>query len=151
MTPFFRSRFRGTGLIWSVPTWGWEYPLDDGEAIPPPAQYPTRRSGSEANTYSEASSIQPLEKKRSPPLSARDGSGMLRLDVQPGIAQVYVDGFYVGTVEEVNQDAGLPLPPGWHRLEFRAPGFQTPAANVTIEAGGSITFRLALFPTRLSP
>jgi PEGA domain len=70
---------------------------------------------------------------------------MLRLDVQPLFAQVFIDGFYVGTVEEVNV-AGLSLASGWHRLEFRSSGFHTPAANVTIDEGRSTTFRLALLP-----
>jgi hypothetical protein len=73
---------------------------------------------------------------------------VIRLDVQPGTAQVYVDGFYAGSLEEVNEGAGLPLPSGWHRLEFRAPGFQTAAANVTVESARSMTFRLALFATQ---
>ena len=75
--------------------------------------------------------------------------GYLRLEIEPNTAQVFVDGFYVGTVEEANRSqAGLNLAAGWHRLEFRAPGYVTPAVNVTIEANRTIGYRGELKPIR---
>ena len=62
-------------------------------------------------------------------------------------AQVYVDGFYVGTVEDISRrPTGLDLAAGWHRLEFRAPGYVTPAVNVTIEADRTLNYRRELQP-----
>jgi hypothetical protein len=64
--------------------------------------------------------------------------------VAPKQAEVYIDGFYVGSVDAVNISGGLRTPVGWHRLEFRAPGYQTPAVNVTIEAHRTMRYHLAL-------
>jgi hypothetical protein len=70
----------------------------------------------------------------------------LKLDVEPRSAQVYVDGFFAGSVDAVNARGGLRATPGWHRLEFRAPGFQTPAVNVTFDASRPDTYHFALRP-----
>lgn len=73
--------------------------------------------------------------------------GNLRLAVEPDAAQVYVDGFYVGTVEEISRlEQGLVVAAGWHRLEFRAPGYVTPAVNVTIEADRTLSYGTQLLP-----
>ena len=77
---------------------------------------------------------------------ASSPTGTLQLEVAPPHAQVYVDGFSVGTVEAVTGSGGLTVTAGWHRLEFRAPGYQTPAVNVTIEVNRTITYHLALRP-----
>ena len=74
-------------------------------------------------------------------------SGILRLNVQPTSAQLYVDGFYVGKAGEFGgSSSGLALPPGWHRLEFRAPGFLTPTVNVTIDVDRITTYEGVLQP-----
>jgi hypothetical protein len=94
----------------------------------------------------ESSLIQPLMTLPRP-LSPQTARGTLHLDVEPTTAQVYVDGFYVGTVEDISrQPAGLDLAAGWHRLEFRAPGYVTPAVNVTIEADRTLNYRRELQP-----
>ena len=72
-------------------------------------------------------------------------SGNLRLDVQPIDAQVFVDGYYVGEVTDFLQTlAGLNLPAGAHRVEFRAPGYDTLAVDVQIAANRTITYRATL-------
>jgi len=115
------------------------------ETAPRPADLPeavTRK----IETPAESSSIQPMLTLPRPraPQTAR---GSLQLEVTPNIAQVYVDGFYVGTVEGISHVAeGLSLGAGWHRLEFRAPGYVTPAVNVTIEADRTFTYRGELKP-----
>jgi hypothetical protein len=69
------------------------------------------------------------------------------LNVEPASAQVYVDGFYVGSVADFSDPRpGLSLPLGWHRLEFRAPGFLTPAINVTIGLDRTTTYEGKLQP-----
>jgi hypothetical protein len=74
-------------------------------------------------------------------------SGNLRLDVQPTSAQVFVDGYFVGSVEDyANTLGGVRLTAGPHRLEFQAPGYQTLGLDVMIGAGRSITFRADLKP-----
>jgi hypothetical protein len=76
------------------------------------------------------------------PQASQTAHGNLQLEVVPNTAQVYVDGFYVGTVDEISHlGAGLTVGAGWHRLEFRAPGYVTPAVNVTINANRTFTYR----------
>jgi hypothetical protein len=82
-----------------------------------------------------------------PQTSPSSPRGTLRLEFAPPGAQLYIDGFYAGTVEEANRtEAGLGLPVGWHRLEIRAPGFVTPAINVTIEANRTLSYHAQLTP-----
>src|SRR5262249_1019179 len=86
----------------------------------------------------ESSSTEPMLTLPRPPVPT-PAHGNLRLSVAPDTAQVYVDGFYVGTVEEISRlEPGLDVAAGWHRLEFRAPGYVTPAVNVTIEANRTL-------------
>ena len=75
------------------------------------------------------------------PSSAPDeiAGGYLRLEVEPRSAQVFVDGDFVGTV----QDSGrrLFLDPGSHRVEVSADGFQTVTFDVRIRPFETITYR----------
>jgi hypothetical protein len=81
------------------------------------------------------------------PETAELETGTVRLDVQPLSAQVFVDDYYVGTVDDFfHALGGLNLPAGPHRVEFRAPGFETVAVNMMIEAGRAITYRTRLKP-----
>jgi hypothetical protein len=76
----------------------------------------------------------------------RDASGRLELDVEPRTAQVYVDGFYVGTVDDV-WPTGVTLAAGRHRVDVRAPGYEmlTIPVDIAARAGGQpIRFRGAL-------
>jgi hypothetical protein len=70
--------------------------------------------------------------------------GILRLELQAAGApmQLYVDGYFVGTPDEINRD--LTLEPGPHRIEIRAPGYETIAFDVRIVADRSITYRATL-------
>jgi hypothetical protein len=69
-------------------------------------------------------------------------SGNLRLLIEPPDAQVYVDGSFVGTVEDVGSAlAGLRIDRGPHRIELRAPGYETLTVDVSIEANRTITYR----------
>jgi hypothetical protein len=74
--------------------------------------------------------------------SQPSAAGHLRLQVEPVTAQVYVDGFYIGTVDDFNgsaQDAVLEAGP--HRIEIRAPGYETLTFDVKTEANRTITYR----------
>jgi len=74
-------------------------------------------------------------------------TGNLRLIIEPGTAQVFVDGYFVGSVDDFSGTlAGLALEAGPHRLEFRAPGYETVAVDVRIEAQRTIAYRGALKP-----
>ncbi len=67
-------------------------------------------------------------------------SGSLELAVEPRSADVYVDGFYVGTVDDVMQN-GLLLRAGRHWIDLRAEGYETLTVPVGIAAGQAIRYR----------
>ena len=71
--------------------------------------------------------------------------GYLRLNVQPFTAQVFVDGFYVSTVETFTSGGpARALPAGPHRVEIRADGYDTATFDVRIEPNETITYRREL-------
>lgn len=73
--------------------------------------------------------------------------GALRLDIPQKEAAVYIDGYYVGAVEDFNGEAErLALRPGPHHLELRAAGFQTLTFDVNIQPGKTITYRTPMQP-----
>ena len=76
------------------------------------------------------------------------GSGSVRLEVQPAFAQIFVDGEYVGTVEDFHSATGLMIRAGVHRLEFRAPGYEPLVVDVRIAPHEAMTYRGALESTR---
>ena len=81
-----------------------------------------------------------------PPAKEERPAGILRLDLDPpGAAiQVYVNGYFVGTPDEINRD--LTLEAGPHRIVVRAAGYETITFDVRIVADRSITYRGALQP-----
>jgi PEGA domain len=76
--------------------------------------------------------------------AAPAATGLLRLSVTPDEAQVFVDSYYVGTVADVEAGRALTLPAGPHRLEIRAPGYQSIAVDVRIAPYETLTYRAAL-------
>src|SRR5262249_9135520 len=76
----------------------------------------------------------------SPSAPAAAPEGRLALFVTPGSAQVYVDGFYAGTVADF-QDRGLWLESGPHRIELRGDGYQSDAFDVRIDPDRPTEYR----------
>ena len=71
-----------------------------------------------------------------------DEDGALKLKVKPAEAAVYVDGYYVGIVDDFDGlFQRLPLEPGPHRIEIRAPEYQPLSFDVMIEPDHTTTFR----------
>jgi hypothetical protein len=67
--------------------------------------------------------------------------GELRLKVRPRNAQVFVDGYYVGIVDDFDGIfKRLHLPSGGHRIEVRAPGYETLTFDVQIRFDDTTTF-----------
>ena len=72
-------------------------------------------------------------------------SGQLRLDVSQKDATVYVDGFYVGVVDDFNGIFHhLTLAAGPHRIEIRKPGYETLIFDVNIQPNQTVTYREAM-------
>ncbi len=74
--------------------------------------------------------------------NGRDDSGGLKLKVKPSDATVYVDGYYVGVVNDFDSVfQKLTMEPGAHRVEIRANGYETLQIDVRIEPGRTSTYR----------
>lgn len=68
--------------------------------------------------------------------------GELRLQVSPRHAQVYVDGYYAGTVDDYDGTfQALKLESGAYQIEIVEPGYETLAFDVRINPGQKITYR----------
>jgi hypothetical protein len=68
--------------------------------------------------------------------------GGLVLETIPDLAQVYIDGFYVGLAEEFGlRGRALDLTAGPHHVELRAPGYETLTFSVMIEPNGIVRYR----------
>jgi hypothetical protein len=68
--------------------------------------------------------------------------GDLRLDVSPRHAQVFVDGYYAGVVDDFDGAfQALKLESGAHRIDISAPGYETLTFDVRINPGQDIRYR----------
>ena len=73
-------------------------------------------------------------------------TGELRLQVRPTFAEVYVDGYYAGQVDEFDGTfQSLRLEEGEYHIEIMAAGYDTIAFDVRIQPGRKITYRGELF------
>ena len=89
-----------------------------------------------AETYRMAMAETYLRRYREP---ARGG---LTIQAVPPIAQVFVDGHYVGLAEEFGPGGGaIMLNDGAHRVELRAPDYETLTFSVKIEPNGLVRYR----------
>jgi len=66
----------------------------------------------------------------------RNAYGGVSFDVDPRDAAIYIDGEYIGYVDEFGPyDAPLTLPVGLHRVDVRAPGYRTLSFDVSVAPG----------------
>jgi PEGA domain len=79
------------------------------------------------------------------PSSYQGGSsdeGALRLKIKPREAEVYVDGYYVGVVDDFDGIfQKLHIDSGAHRIEVRAPGYEPLTFDVRITPDHSTTYQ----------
>ncbi len=79
------------------------------------------------------------------PLDARLPTGSLRLKAQPRDAEVFVDGFYAGRVDDFDgARQRLKITRGVHTIELSAPGYETVTLNVTVVPGDDQTISATL-------
>ena len=71
-------------------------------------------------------------------------TGLLRFNVTPQSAQVFVDSFYAGTIADIEAQRVLTLVAGPHRIELRAAGYQPVTFDVRIDPNDTIVYRTAL-------
>ena len=73
---------------------------------------------------------------------ARGEQGNLKLKVKPRSAKVYVDGYFVGFVDQFDGAfQKLALNTGRHKVEIKADGFETAEFDVLITASRTVTFQ----------
>jgi hypothetical protein len=71
--------------------------------------------------------------------------GGISFDIQPYDAEIYVDGYRVGCVEEYSPYEGpLTLAAGRHWIELRAPGYRRLSFEITVVPGQVIPYRGSL-------
>lgn len=79
---------------------------------------------------------------------AEPTTGLLRLLVTPSSAQVFVDSYYVGTIDDLDAQRVLQLEAGPHRIEMRAPQYRTLTVDIRVLPLETVTYRAALEPAR---
>ncbi len=81
------------------------------------------------------------------PVPVAGPTGGLSFDITPTTAAIYVDGQYVGLVEDYSATMQpLSLAPGRHRVELREAGFAAIAFDADVIAGQVIPFQGAMEP-----
>ena len=76
-------------------------------------------------------------------------TGELRLQVRPRHAEVFVDGYFAGNVDDFDGFVqSLQLEEGPYTIELVAPGYEPLLFNVRIQPGRKITYRGDLRPLR---
>jgi hypothetical protein len=79
--------------------------------------------------------------------TVRHEYGELRIQVQPRDAEVYVDGYFAGHVDDFDGIfQSLTLEDGGHKIEITAPGFETLEVNIQIQPGRKVTYKGTLKP-----
>jgi hypothetical protein len=74
--------------------------------------------------------------------------GALKIKVTPRDAEVYVDGYFAGQVDDFDGFwQSLKLDSGGYRIEIRKPGFETLQFDVHVQPDRTITYRGELRPT----
>lgn len=73
--------------------------------------------------------------------------GSVRLKIRPRDAQVFVDGYYAGLVDDFDGAfQSLRLEAGGHKIEVRMPGFQDMELDVHVQPGKTITLAEVMNP-----
>jgi hypothetical protein len=75
--------------------------------------------------------------------------GRVRITNAPNGVEVYADGDYVGIADDFDgRLEQLNLEPGPHRIELRAPGFETATFEVNVHPGQTIHYRASMQPAQ---
>lgn len=82
------------------------------------------------------------DRRRLPPPQPMIARGGLTLETHPDVAHVYVDGFYVGLAQDFGiRGRRLELSEGAHRVELRAPDYETLSFSVLIAPNDLVRYR----------
>jgi hypothetical protein len=76
-------------------------------------------------------------------------TGGLSFDITPASAELFVDGNYIGIAATFSPTSEpLALGPGRHRIEVRAPGYETMAFDADVIAGEVVPYQGGMRPLR---
>ncbi len=119
------------------------YPVPYPYAYPP--QYVTTSSGGSTSHRSNITVYGAGGVSEGPSTYSADlavgGSSGLRFQVSPAVTGIYVDGTYLGTVQQFSPDSEpLVLVPGSHQIDLLAPGYRTTTLEVTIAPGQIVRY-----------
>ena len=78
------------------------------------------------------------------PVAPPPPAATLRLEIEPSVAEIYVDGYFIGTADDHRGEVALE--PGSHRVDIRAVGYGPELIDVRIEPGVTATLRRSLQP-----
>ncbi len=82
------------------------------------------------------------------PFDPQGPTGRLRLKIEPADAEVYVDGYYAGIVDDFDgRFQHLDMTPGSHHVEVRAPGYRPLQVDIIIQQRRTVVYRGVLVPT----
>jgi hypothetical protein len=71
--------------------------------------------------------------------------GFIHFQMQPGTAEVHIDGLYMGTVDDFRRlIPGRAIEAGEHRVDLRAPGYQAVSLDVLVSPNETVTYRTDL-------
>jgi hypothetical protein len=118
--------------------YGLGYPYDTGAPYPAPA--PSAPAG---YPYPELPQVNGSGDQSAHPSLP---SGWLEFRLEPGTAQVYIDGYYVGEVSDFDRPGGRAVESGPHHVEIRASGYQPSAFDVRLLPDQPVTYREDLRP-----
>ncbi len=122
-----------SGWWWGGPWWGWGW-----------GWWPTVTVGIDAGA--DAGAYAGADARAYAP---RGAWGIVKTDVEPKEAEVWLDGTYVGTSDDFGGSPDfLYLKPGSYKLEFRLENYQPLAADVSVASGEFVTLsrKLAIEP-----
>jgi PEGA domain len=127
-----------------------DYPVPYSYAYAPPYDVTTSSAGhpsrpSNITVYGADGVSAGLSTHSADLANETSASGGLNFEVSPAVAEVYVDGIYMGTVQDFSaDDEPLRVAPGSHRIELRAPGYRTSTFDVNIAVGQVTPYQGAL-------
>lgn len=112
--------------------------LDPRSTEPPPPKPKAR-----ATAPSPVSAAQPPRR----PSGGALRRGLLRLEIQPADAAVYLDGEFFASGEEINRLHGaIPLAVGPHAIDVVRPGYASRSLEVEVDDGDPVRLRVDLEP-----
>lgn len=131
-----------------VPVWGGVY-------FPGPYYYPGPFNHGMPAPYYETSMAETYRMSMAETYRRRQreaARGGLVLQTVPDMAQVFVDGYYVGLAEEFGLGGrAITVDAGAHRIELRAPGYETLTFSVVIEPNKIVRYRGEMQPIATKP